>query len=124
MNKKINVALIAAFVMVLGDWHTASANIPSDGSNSSLAMMHRPVLIVALDCKEWKKRNGDKGKDAATDAPSWVKNEGHRPCKNPNEDGKAFAKRLLDDKYGAGNYKTGAGSEYSQIQKYGARSFE
>jgi hypothetical protein len=124
MNKKVNVTLIAAFTMILGGWHNASASISSDGSNSLPAMMHRPVLIAALDCQEWKKRNGDKGKEAATDTPSWVKNEGHRPCKNPNEDGKAFAKRLLDEKYSAGNYKTGAGSEYSQIQKYGDRSFE
>jgi hypothetical protein len=122
MAIKINVALITAFTMVSGAWYAALASIPLDENTSKIE--HRPVLIAALDCKEWKKRNGDTGKEAATDAPSWVKNEGHRPCKNPNEDGKAFAKRLLDGKYGTGNWKTGASSEYSQIQKYGDRSFE
>jgi hypothetical protein len=58
------------------------------------------------------------------DVPSWVKNEGHKPRKNPNEDGKAFTRRLLDGKYGPGNYAVGADSEYSKIQKYGDRSFE
>ena len=30
----------------------------------------------------------------------------------------------MDEKYGAGNYKTGPGSEYNQIEKWGVRDFE
>jgi hypothetical protein len=40
------------------------------------------------------------------------------------EDGKGFAKRLLDEKYGADNWKTGAGSEFNKIRKWGDRAFE
>jgi hypothetical protein len=117
MNLKKNVAIIATFTILFGAWRTAAASVPSHGNNA--AIKHQSLLIAALDCKEWKKRNGDKGKDAATNAPSWVKNEGHKPCKNPNEDGKTFAKRVLEGKYGPGNYPVGAGSEYSETQKYG-----
>ena len=125
MNTRINVALIATFAILSGTWCTASASIPSDGRNESLVLKHE-LLLVAIpeDCREWKKRNGDKGKDAATNAPSWVKNEDNKPCKNPNEDGKTFAKRVLDLKYGSGNYPVGADSEYSNTQKYGDRAFE
>jgi hypothetical protein len=30
----------------------------------------------------------------------------------------------MDEKYGAGNYKIGPGSEYNQIKKWGDRGFE
>ena len=58
-------------------------------------------------------------KERSTDVPSWV--EGQRPC--VGENGNAFAKRLLDDKYGPGNWKTGSNTEHSQIKKYGDRGF-
>ena len=38
--------------------------------------------------------------------------------------GKEFAKRLLDEKYGKGNYTTGPGSEYNKIRKWGDRGFK
>lgn len=69
---------------------------------------------------EYKKPKSGSGKDKATDVPSWAK--GKRPKKN--EDGKAFAKRLCDERYGAGNYDTGPGSEYNKIKKWGDRGFE
>ena len=53
------------------------------------------------------------GKEGAKDAPSWA--EGQRP--RVGESGKDFAQRLLDEKYGKGNYKKGADSEFSRIQK-------
>ena len=40
------------------------------------------------------------------------------------ENGRDFAERLLDDKYGAGNYPTGSGSELNKIKKWGDRAFE
>ena len=64
------------------------------------------------------------GKEAAKDAPSWVKQAGHKPCKNPNKSGNQFAKRILDAKYGAGNWKAGPGTEHNQIKKYGDRAFK
>ena len=40
------------------------------------------------------------------------------------ESGRAFAKRLLDEKYPEGGYPTGPCSEYNTIKKYGARAFK
>jgi hypothetical protein len=63
---------------------------------------------------------GVSGKEGAKDVPSWAK--GERP--KVNESGKDFAKRLLDKKYGEGNYDKGPGSEFNKIQKWGDRAFE
>jgi hypothetical protein len=54
-------------------------------------------------------------KEGAKDVPSWAK--GQRP--RVGESRMDFAKRLLDGKYGPGNYDKGPGSEFSQIQKSG-----
>ena len=64
-----------------------------------------------------KKKTSSSGKEKANDIPSWV--NGRKP--NKGESGKSYAKRLLDEKYGAGNWKDGAGSEFNQIRKYGDR---
>jgi len=40
------------------------------------------------------------------------------------ESGNAFAERLLNGKYGKGNYPKGPGSEYSKVKKGGDRAFE
>lgn len=64
------------------------------------------------------------GKIRASDVPSWVRND---PEGRPfvGESGKDFARRLLDKRYGEGNWSgTGPRSEYNQIKKYGDRGFE
>ena len=67
-----------------------------------------------------KKRSKLSGKEAADDVPSWAREE----LPLTTENGRDFAGRLLDDKYGAGNYPTGPGSEFSKIKKWGDRAFE
>ena len=67
-----------------------------------------------------KKKSGLSGKEAADDVPSWA--QGERPL--TTESGRDSAKRLLDDKYGAGYYPTGPGSEFNKIKKWGDRAFE
>lgn len=66
-------------------------------------------------------KSGVSGKEGAKDVPSWAK--GERP-KVDESGGKDFAKRLLDKKYGEGNYNKGPGSEFNKIQKLGDRAFE
>lgn len=66
------------------------------------------------------KRTSGSGKQRATDIPSWA--QGQQP--KPGENGRAFAKRLMDERYGPGNYKTGPGSEFNKLQKYGDRAFK
>ncbi len=67
-----------------------------------------------------KTKTGLSPKEAAKDVPSWA--QGQRPL--ISENGREFAKRLLDGKYGGGNYPTGPGSEFNQIKKWGDRAFE
>lgn len=67
-----------------------------------------------------KKKTGLSGKESANDVPSWA--QGEKPF--IGENGKDFARRLLDEKYGADNYPTGPGSEFNKIKKWGDRAFE
>jgi hypothetical protein len=67
-----------------------------------------------------RKKSGLSGKAAASDVPCWA--EGERPL--AIENGRQFAERLLDAKYGKGKYPTGPGSEFSKIKKWGDRAFE
>lgn len=86
----------------------------------SFSLLSIPVLGHTFTCQEYKTFASNK---SAKDAPSWVKQSGLRPCKNPNESGNQFAKRILDDKYGQGNWPTGPNSEHNKIRKYGDRAF-
>jgi hypothetical protein len=64
---------------------------------------------------------GLSGKEAALDTvPSWAKGEVPRV----GESGREFAKRLLDAKYGPGNYSTTSQTEFSWLQKFADRAFE
>ena len=60
------------------------------------------------------------GRIKKNDIPSWA--EGERPY--AGENGKTFAKRLLDGKYGEGKYSKGPGSEFNQIKKWGDSGFQ
>ena len=66
------------------------------------------------------RKPGMSGHDAATDIPSWAR--GEAPLLNEN--GRSFSKRMLDEKYGVGNYPTGPGSEFSKLKKFADRAFE
>ena len=60
------------------------------------------------------------GKEGAKDVPRWAK--GEKPF--VGESGRDAAKRLLDEKYGPGQWKdTGPASEYNQLKKFFDRSF-
>ena len=67
-----------------------------------------------------KTKAGLSDKDAAKDVPSWA--QGQRPL--TSENGRQFAERLLNDKYGKENYLTGPGTEFNKIKKWGDRAFE
>jgi hypothetical protein len=55
----------------------------------------------------------------ANDAPSWVAREAGPP--KSGETAQGYATRILNEKYGEGNWKQGGGSEYSQIVKWVTR---
>lgn len=58
------------------------------------------------------------GKEGAKDIPSWAR--GQRPY--VGENGRDFAKRLMDEKYGPGKWDRNE-QEYKQLQKHGDRNF-
>ncbi len=58
------------------------------------------------------------GKEKASDVPGWAR---HYPV-DPNSSADDNARRMLDDKYGKGNWPKGPGSEYSKIKKWLSRS--
>lgn len=60
------------------------------------------------------------GKEGAKDVPSWAK--GEKPY--TNENGHKFAERVMDNKYGKGNYSKKSQTEYDKIRKWGDRAFE
>lgn len=53
-------------------------------------------------------------RDPSTNKPSWVDRNDYSPNQTPQQN----AKRLLDNKYGHGNWKNGPGSEFSKIVKW------
>jgi hypothetical protein len=57
------------------------------------------------------------GKERSTDIPSWA--AGQEP--RAGESGKSFADRLLQERYGAGGFPTGPGSEHSKLKKFADR---
>jgi RHS repeat-associated protein len=87
------------------------------GQQSLLPFFARPPIVPG---RFKLPRSGRSGKEGSKDIPDWCR--GQRPYEN--ESGKDFAKRLLDEKYGEGNYPRGPSSEFNKIQKYGDRSFE
>jgi len=88
-----------------------------------------PVEVPARDVPaptEFKKPiSGLSGKEAATDAPSWIdKWPDARP--GVNESGTTFATRMMNRKYGIGKWRRAGqqGDEFSQLKKFADRGFE
>ncbi len=67
-----------------------------------------------------ERKPGLSGKEASKDIPAWAK--GERPY--AGESGRDFATRLLDAKYGPGNYRKGAATEFNKLRKYADRGFQ
>jgi RHS repeat-associated protein len=68
-----------------------------------------------------KKKSNISGKEGAKDVPDWVK--GEKPYRGEN--GKDFAKRVMDNKYGRGQWGDARSNpEFSKIQKWADRAFE
>lgn len=63
------------------------------------------------------KKSKTNKKERATEIPSWAK--GQEP--KAGENGKDYAKRLCDERYGKGNYNTGPNSDYNKLKKHGDR---
>ena len=68
--------------------------------------------------KKKKKQSKKSGKEGATDAPDWAKRRKYDKGKTAVQN----AEDALNEKYGKGNWKKGANSEFSKIKKWLQRS--
>lgn len=103
--------------------------LPLDAGNGS--ERYRPDIFVPILLPKEKQGNESilfskktskkSGKEKSNDFPSWAK--GQKP--KLGENGKDFAKRLMDEQYGVGQWENkgmGPGTEYSEIKKAGNRN--
>ncbi len=109
----------------MGDYARMELGLPSVGSAlgfASTVCNFRPngTGPKSDNTRIFAKGAKQSGKARATDLPSWVRAEGHRPY--DTESAQAFAMRILDDKYGVGNWGRGGGTEFSKIVKWVERS--
>lgn len=89
-----------------------------EGGGSNEIVLHGEAANAAANAiRDSISQARKSGKDAASDVSSWAR--GHKPL--PGESGKDFADRLMDDKYGPGNYDKGPGTEHNRIKKRGDR---
>jgi hypothetical protein len=96
---------------------TLGAAIEALGAAIVYAAIAVGIIVVTNGVIQWAKKSKSSGKEKADDIPSWARGQ----KKLPGESGKDFAKRLMDDKYGKGNYDTGPSSEFNKIKKWGDR---
>jgi hypothetical protein len=106
---------------VIGAYHSVSAALANEISARTGNPWFANAIGAGGAAAGFKIRKaGLSGKEAASDIPSWA--EGTAPMLN--ESGKQYATRLMNEKYGAGNWKSGPGTEFNRLQKYGDRAFE
>lgn len=74
------------------------------------------ALITTQTLLMAKKKTKRSDKEKKNDCPNWIKDL--KGSKKPDESIPDFLKRLLDEKYGIGKWKKGAGSEFSQAKKW------
>ncbi|MFD3507471.1 hypothetical protein [Nocardia sp. NPDC058666] len=102
----------------------AIPDLQEAGLKAAVNAIASMLVIIAGDTDDTRPKKVPKkgtGKEKADDVPSWAK--GRAPY--VGESGKDYARRLMDEKYGKGNWSdTGPGSEYNKIKKYGDRAWQ
>ena len=76
------------------------------------------AIVVGAIAIYFSKRSKKTAKERSKDAPSWLSSAMNAMPPHWGEKAKDYARRLLDEKYGKGNWSTGPDSEYSKIVKY------
>ncbi len=116
------IGLTSLAVGAVGAIHAFHA-LPAIDLDKAIKNLAAIIVMKAIidddDSRPRKIPTSGSGKDKASDIPSWAR--GERPY--VGESGKDFAKRVLDERYGDGEYPTGPGSEYNKLKKWGDRGF-
>jgi hypothetical protein len=110
LHIKSRSEITTVYNLTVADYHTYAVG-SSEVLVHNKAMPARQLKITKKGMSNVAKKN---------DIPSWA--EGKRPY--VGENGNAFAERLLNEKYGVGNWKKGPGTEYNIIRKWGDAAFE
>jgi hypothetical protein len=103
-------------------WGVGTVRWGDGGKNVGFAKVGKGAAKMAEKAKASLKalKGNLSGKEASKDIPDWVR--GLRP--KVGESGKDFAKKLMHEKYGPGNYTTGPKTEFNKIKKWADRAFE
>jgi len=134
LGGELDVRAVLAGLEAAGDAVTAGATTAAEGAlgvAGGLLTFTEPLnagedqILAKRDEQEAGQskvaKPGVSGKEGAKDVPSWAL--GQKP--RVGESGREFATRLMDQKYGQGNWgnRVGPGKEFNQIQKWGDRAF-
>jgi len=110
-DPNLNRAANAAITQIANDIDRVAKSIGKSVDDIS------SYLVNEANKKQQKKESKSSDKEKSSDIPSWAR--GEKP--KQGESGNEYAKRVMDQKYGAGNYKKGPGTEYNKLRKYGDR---
>jgi hypothetical protein len=66
---------------------------------------------------------GQTGKEAKDQIPGWVRTDRY-PNPRAGENGTTYAKRILDHKFGPGNWSEGPATDYNKIKKWANEHWE
>ena len=76
------------------------------------------AIVVGAIAIYFSKQSKKTAKERSKDAPSWLSSAMNAMPPHWGEKAKDYARRLMDQKYGKGNWNTGPNSEYNKIVKY------
>ena len=107
------VLAIAVFLEDPGNRAWLSEQINAGITNVDAFVEDLSHIVFAKD-KKPKKQARRSPKDRSTDFPSWAKGEQALPGESPRE----AAERLMNKRYGEGNWSPRKSKEYSEIKKH------
>lgn len=88
---------------------------------SSLTLpAHRVCWVWGKICNQLRKKSKQSNKERSTNKPSWLSPDDVDLAKSAQEN----ARRLLNNKYGSGNWRPGPDSEFNKIVKWINRSLK
>jgi hypothetical protein len=118
----VSIAAAEKISDMIDNYRKNHSDLPADVTNTTYPTTDK-LPTYTLNQKnndnggKHKKQTRKSEKDKASDIPSWA--EGEKP--RPGENGKAFAKRLCDNRFGKNAYPTRGSCDYQQLKKNGDR---
>ena len=92
----------------------ATGGVASSGAMANAAITAGTTAAVGSTIMQFAKESKKSGKERATNKPSWANKNDVDPSLSANEN----ATKMLNNKYGVGNWKKGPGTEHNQIKKW------